>query len=222
MTSEYIVIPKSKYTQLLKEDMSTHIKKAKLDGDSPPAEKETHVASQSPPVHHDEKTLNYKFPNDPVETEEEYDTYDILASFKKDELLYIQPLVHLIDKKDGVLTWDAKTGEIIFQHKHIPDSNIIELLKDTLAGDLHPTGKMEFLRGLEMLNVNLKTLKHPKIKSLIEILSDKKSRNSVSKKLSEPVVKPVSISEKQSKSKPVKQIKVSDVKPKKKKWITLR
>ena len=47
------------------------------------------------------------------------------------------------------------------------DSNIIELLKDTLTGNLHPLGKMEFYRGLIMLKVKLSCIKHPKIKGLL-------------------------------------------------------
>ena len=64
-----------------------------------------------------------------------------------------------------VLTWSKKTGEIVFHNKNIIDSNIIELLKDIFTANLHPVGKMEFYRGLDLVKVKLACVKHPKKKS---------------------------------------------------------
>ena len=57
------------------------------------------------------------------------------------------------------------------------------MLKDTLTGNLHPVGKMEFYRGLDMLKVKLSCIKHPKNKGLLTTLKgdqkivNKKSKN---------------------------------------------
>ena len=67
----------------------------------------------------------------------------------------------------------------------VQDSNVIELLKDTLTANLHPVGKMEFYRGLIMLKVKLSCIKQPKNKGLLPILKgdwkivNKKSKNIV-------------------------------------------
>ena len=39
-----------------------------------------------------------------------------------------------------------------------------------MTATLHPVGKMEFYRGLDMLKVNLSCIKHPKNKGLLTIL----------------------------------------------------
>ena len=50
--------------------------------------------------------------------------------------------------------------------------------------NLHPIGKMEFYRGLDMLKVKLSCIKHPKNKGLLTILKeDWKIVNKKSKKL---------------------------------------
>ena len=69
-----------------------------------------------------------------------------------------------------VLTWNKKTGEIVFLQKLVRDSNVIELLQDTLTANLHPVGKMEFYRGLDMLKVKISSIKHPKNKCLLTVL----------------------------------------------------
>ena len=75
-----------------------------------------------------------------------------------------------MENNRDILTWSRKTGEIVFLQQVVQDSNIIELLKDTLTGNLHPIGKMEFYRGLVMLKVKLSCIKHPKNKSLLTTL----------------------------------------------------
>ena len=54
-----------------------------------------------------------------------------------------------MENNTDVSTWNRKTGEIVFLQQLVQDSNIIELLKDTLTANLHPVGKMEFYRGLD-------------------------------------------------------------------------
>ena len=78
------------------------------------------------------------------------------------------------------LTWNRKTGEIVFLQQLVQDSNVTKLLKDTLMANLHPVGKMEFYRGLDMLKVKLSCIKHPKNKGLLTIL--KGDQNIVNKK----------------------------------------
>ena len=116
--------------------------------------------------------------DDNDDDDDDYDVYDILQSFKPTELKYVHPILNLIEANDSVLTWNRKSGEIIFLHKPIHNSNIVELLKDTLTANLHPTGKMEFYRGLDMMNVKLSNIKHPKNKSLLHIMGGEKKLRS--------------------------------------------
>ena len=52
-----------------------------------------------------------------------------------------------------------------------------------MTANLHPVGKMEFYRGLDMLKVKLSCIKHPKNKGLLIILKgDQKIVNKKSKK----------------------------------------
>ena len=69
------------------------------------------------------------------------------------------------------LNWDKDTGEIIFENKLISGSNIVELLKDSLSGGLHPKGKMEFYLGLGMINLKAKYIKDGRNKYLLKINS---------------------------------------------------
>ena len=108
------------------------------------------------------------------DSNDDYTTSDILQSFNSSELKYVQPIMDEMERHGDILTWDKQTGEILFQLKKISDSNIIELLKDTLTASLHPTGKMEFYRGLDMMNIQTKYIKHSKNKALLNILRSKK------------------------------------------------
>ena len=67
-----------------------------------------------------------------------------------------------MENNTDVLTWNRKTVEIFFLQQLVQDSNVIELLKDTLTANLHPVGKMEFYRRLDMFKVKLSCIKHPK------------------------------------------------------------
>ena len=39
---------------------------------------------------------------------------DVLESFNSTELKYVQPIITLMENNTDVLTWNRKTGEIVF------------------------------------------------------------------------------------------------------------
>ena len=107
---------------------------------------------------------------DDTDGDNDYDVADILQSFTSSELPYIRPILKLMEDQPLVLDWNKQTGEIVFQGEDVTHSNIVELLKDTLTAKLHPTGKMEFYRGLDIMGVKLSTVKHPKNKALLAVI----------------------------------------------------
>lgn len=107
--------------------------------------------------------------------DDDYDVTDVLHSFNSGELTYVQPILKLMETHSKQMTWDHNTGEIVLQGKTVPNSNVVGLLKDTLTADLHPIGKMEFFRGLDMINVNMSNIKHPKNKSLLTAMRGDRS-----------------------------------------------
>ena len=164
MAAKFILIPKHKYEQLEKDatpkdgNLSTPVS-------SPPSPHTTdHNDNQSDLSHEGPDDSNTDDDND------DYDASDVLESFNSTELKYVQPIITLMENNTDVLTWNRKTGEVVFLQKLVQDSNVIELLKDTLRANLHPVGKMEFYRGLDMLKVKLSCIKHPKYKGLLTIL----------------------------------------------------
>ena len=86
----------------------------------------------------------------------EYDMADILKLFDQHDLNYVQPILEKIERYEDILNWDKKSGEISFQNNIIPGSNIVEQLKDTLCGGLHPKAKTEFYMGLGSINLKAK------------------------------------------------------------------
>ena len=96
--------------------------------------------------------------------DDDYDTTDVLESFNSSEVKCVHPILSLMEQNVDILTWNRKTGEIVFHKQNIRGSNIIELLKDMFTANLHPVGKMEFDRGLDLVKVKLTCVKHPKIK----------------------------------------------------------
>ena len=84
---------------------------------------------------------------------------------------YIKPILEKLERYEDILNWDKDTGEIIFENKLISGSNIVELLKDSLSGGLHPKGKMEFYLGLGMINLKAKYIKDRRNKYLLKINS---------------------------------------------------
>ena len=165
MATEFVLIPKHKYEQLEK--------------DAAPKDGSVSSTTSSPPSPHttdnndNQPDLPHKGPDDETisnSDNDDYDVCDVLESFNSTELKYVQPIITLMENNTDVLTWNRKTGEIVFLQQLVRDSNVIELLKDTLTANLHPVGKMEFYRGLDMLKVKLSCIKHPKNRSLLTIL----------------------------------------------------
>ena len=110
-------------------------------------------------------------------SDDDYDTTDVLESFNSSEVKCVHLILSLMEQNVDILTWNKKTGEIVFHNQNVRDINIIELLKDTLTANLHPVGKMEFYRGLDLLKVKLTCIKHPKNKALLTIMKGEKIVN---------------------------------------------
>ena len=121
----------------------------------------------------------------------DYDVVDILQNFTSAELSYVQPILKRMEPFFSPMTWIRKTGEIVLQHKVVHNTNVVELLKDTLTGDLHPVGKMEFYRGLELLNVKLSHIKHQKSRALLGMMLGQKKVNVKAPKNKVKRLKPV-------------------------------
>ena len=113
--------------------------------------------------------------------DDDYDTTDVLESFNSSEVKCVHLILSLMEQNADILTWNKKTEEIVFHNQNIRDSNIIKLLKDMFTANLHPVGKLEFYRGLDLLTVKLTCVKHPKNKALLTIMKEKR-KNFVNKK----------------------------------------
>ena len=191
MVAEYVLIPRHKYQQLEKEsnfpkdtssgvDSVTMENNSKIitttddDGSTPPPNSNTESNQLDERNYANLDVSDDSMSLDEYDSNDDYATSDILQSFNSSELKYVQPIMDEMERHGDILTWDKQTGEILFKLKKILDSNIIELLKDTLTVSLHPTEKMEFYRGLDMLNIRPKYIKHSKNKALLNILRGKK------------------------------------------------
>ena len=84
---------------------------------------------------------------------------------------HIEPILEKLERYEDILNWDKDTGEIIFENKLILGSNIVEFLKDSLSGGLHPKGKTEFYLGLGMINLKAKYIKDGRNKYMLKINS---------------------------------------------------
>ena len=240
MASEYVLISKHKYEQLEKDANSTDRQISSMDGvgmgqnsdksstyDNYDDDGDDDDKTIQPPPSSttaDSKTVDLHTYNDNISSDQhsrnnDYYISDLLESFNPSELKYVHPIINDMEKHRDILTWDKKTGEILFQHKNVSDSNIIELLKDTLTASLHSTGKMEFYRSMSMLNIKPKYLKHFKNKSLLAIIKGKKKikQNESSTKSKKVVKKKIKQNKIDPKSKKVNPIKSSDNKSS---WIS--
>lgn len=217
----------SKYNEIKKEE-----EKIK---DSPPQPSSSHKSPEKADTHSEVKNdepITYHFQPVPQQGEQDYDLSDIIRMFEGKEVKLIEPILHLMNKKHAKLTWNTKTGEIVFLDKPVPNSNIVELLKDTLVGTLHPLGKMEFLRGLDMLNVNLKFIKDPKVKRLLTVLRgdeatlskpvDRKPSSKLKNHTSNSTNKDIVIASNDNNTKPNLSQYAYDKKPAKLKWLRLK
>ena len=90
----------------------------------------------------------------------EYDVEDVLKMFDESELVYIHPIVKKMEKNPTTLNWDKETGEIVYELNAISGSNILDLLEDSLTGNINPIGKKEFYSGMSLLNVDGKYIKN--------------------------------------------------------------
>ena len=144
MVTEFVLIPKHKYEQLEKDA-------APKDGNlstpllSPPSDDTAHttVNNDNPPnLSHDDELGpdGETISNADDDDDNDYDVSDVLESFNS-------TIITLVENNTDVLTWNRKTGEIVFLQQLVQDSNVIELVKDTLTANLHPVAKMEFYRG---------------------------------------------------------------------------
>ena len=186
MATEFILIPKHKYEQLQK-DASTTVKdllitEPSTDNNNSPSATTTTTSNvkQLPhgepakPFHHpDHAKLDEASVSDTNSDngDDDYDTTDVLESFNSSKVKCMHPILSLMEQNADIL---KKTGEIVFHNKNIIGSNIIELLKDMFIANLHPVGKLEFYRGLDLLKVKLTCVKHPKNKALLTIMKGEK------------------------------------------------
>ena len=108
-----------------------------------------------------------------ADNELDYSVDDVVNSFNQSELKYIHSIIKLMNEKPDVMSWDMNTGEIKLQGVAEKGTNVIELLKDSLIGNIHPRGKMEFLRGLAMLGVKVQALKNAKYKGILRSIRGK-------------------------------------------------
>ena len=175
MATKFILIPKHKYEQLQK-DASTAVEDLPIA--APSTNSTSATTNDVKQLPHDEPTKPFHDPDHAKLDEtsvsdtnsdngdDDYDTTDVLESFNSSEVKCVQPIPCVMEQNADVLTWNKKTGEIgfFFHNRNIRDSNIIKLLKDMFTANLHPVGKMEFYRGLDLLKVKLTCVKHPKIK----------------------------------------------------------
>ena len=159
MATEFVLIPKHKYEQLEK-DATPKDGNLSTPPLSPPSPHTTVSNDNHSDLSHDNQLGPDNFNTD--DGNDDYDISDVLESFNSTELKYVQPIITLMENNTDVLTWSRKTGKIVFLQQLVQDSNVIELLKDTLTANLHPVRKMEFYRGLDMLKLKLSCIKHPK------------------------------------------------------------
>ena len=78
-----------------------------------------------------------------------------------------------MNQPQEIMTWDKKSGEIVYMQHHIWGSNIIKLLKSTCAGQMNALGIVQFCRGLIILNVPKKCIQKPRNETkfgIIEII----------------------------------------------------
>ena len=110
MATEFILIPKHKYEQLEKDA-------APKDGSvsttsSPPSDDTPHTTDNND----NQPDLSHEGPDDSNtdDDNDDYDAPDVLESFNSTELKYVQPIITLMENNMDVLTWNRKTGEIVF------------------------------------------------------------------------------------------------------------
>ena len=157
MAAEYVLIPRHKYEQLEKDantpedtsktsssvdDVTMEDNRKVIRGDydstTPTNSPNTEINLLDERNDVDLDVSDDSMSPDNYVSNNDYATSDILQSFDSSELKYVQPIMDEMERHEDILTWDKQTGEILYQLEKISDSNIIELLKDTLTAHLHP------------------------------------------------------------------------------------
>ena len=95
---------------------------------------------------------------------------DIISTFEVNDLEFLSPILWIMNQRQEIMTWDKKSGEIVYMQHRIRGSNIIKLLKTTCAGQMNALGIVQFCRGLIILNVPKKCIQNPKMKQTLESL----------------------------------------------------
>ena len=186
MAAEHVLIPKTKYELLCKNATSTQSDNAtnstSIQSNNSTIPSNGSQPKQLPPLM-DYCSDDDRIPDDDSTGNPDYKYDDILQGFNSVKFKYVQPILALMVENPDVLPWNENTGEIIFKNNTVKDSNVIELLKDTLTDNLHPVGKMEFYRGLVDINVKNRYIKHPKNKALLIAFIDKNRKVSNKRKV---------------------------------------
>ena len=94
----------------------------------------------------------------------------ISAAFEVNDLEFLSPILWIMNQPQEIMTWDKKSGEIVYMQKRIRGSNIIKLLKTTCAEQMNALGIVQFCRGLIILNIPKKCIQNPKMKQTLESL----------------------------------------------------
>ena len=86
---------------------------------------------------------------------------DIISTFEVNDLEFLSPILWIMNQPQEIMTWDEKSGEIVYMQHRIRGSNIIKLLKTTCAGQMNALGIVQFCRRLIILNVPKNVFKTP-------------------------------------------------------------
>ena len=102
--------------------------------------------------------------------EKTWNVDDIISTFEVNHLEFLSPILWIMNQPQEIMTWNKKSGEIVYMQHRIRGSNIIKLLKTTCAGQMNALGIVQFCRGLIILNVPKKCIQNPKMKQTLESL----------------------------------------------------
>ena len=102
--------------------------------------------------------------------EKTWNVDEIISAFEVNDLEFLSPILWIMNQPQEIMTWDKKSGEIVYMQKRIQGSNIIKLLKTTCAGQMNALGIVQFCRGLIILNIPKNCIQNPKMKQTLESL----------------------------------------------------
>ena len=103
--------------------------------------------------------------------EKTWNVDDIISAFEVNDLEFLSPILWIMNQPQEIMTWDKKSGEIVYMQKRIRGSNIIKLLKTTCAGQMNALGIVQSCRGLIILNVPKKIYSKPQNETNIGIIA---------------------------------------------------